>query len=359
MGKLYTNTKIFHFAERLKQLMAGERPSPIHIRLKPTNRCNHRCSYCCYRNQDLYLSELLNEQDQIPREKMMELIEDFAAMGVRAVTFSGGGEPLFYPHILETMQELTNKGIKIATLTNGSLLSGSIAELLAKHGIWCRVSIDASDAATYAAIRGVRDTEYERVCNNLRTFAAIPGRSCVLGINFIVTRENHGGIYQFLVTAREMGIDNVKLSGAVVSTLPEKNAAYHAEIYQVAKDQIDRAIAELTDDHFTITDKLYRPEEENTIYRKDFHWCPMINFMAVVAADQQVYFCHDKAYTKSGVIGSLRDTDFRTLWFSPETAERIRTLDPSCDCDHHCADILKNRMLLDYFESDPDHLEFV
>ncbi len=153
MERLYTNSKIFHFPKHLESVTRGERAAPIHIRLKPTNRCNHRCSYCCYRNRNLYLSELLHENDQIPQEKMRELIADFAAMGVKAVTFSGGGEPLSYPYIYETMQGLRAAKIKIATLTNGSLLTGRIAELLAKNAVWCRISMDAADAETYAAIR--------------------------------------------------------------------------------------------------------------------------------------------------------------------------------------------------------------
>lgn len=359
MNKLYTYAKIFHFPDRLEEVAAGRTVAPIHIRLKPTNRCNHDCSYCCYRNRNLYLSELLNEKDQIPKEKMRELIADFANMGVKAVTFSGGGEPLCYPHIYETMQGLVAAKIKIATLTNGSLLSGKIAELLALNAVWCRVSIDAADAATYAAIRGVKISEFERVCDNLRNFSAIPGRTCVLGMNFIVTKENCGGIYQFLALARELGVDNVKLSGAVVSTKPQENTAYHAAIFPIAKEQIDRAIAELTTESFAIIDKLYRPEAESTIYDKDFHWCPMINFMAIVAADQQVYLCHDKAYTRNGCLGSLIDTDFRTLWFSQAAAAKRKDLDPGRECRHHCADILKIQMLLDYYGSDPEHLEFV
>ncbi|NTV13190.1 MAG: radical SAM protein [Desulfobulbaceae bacterium] len=359
MKRLYTQSKIFNFPQHLAAVAGGGLPAPIHIRLKPTNRCNHRCSYCCYRNRELYLSELLQEEDQIPQEKMRELVADFAALGVKAVTFSGGGEPLSYPHIYETMQGLRAAQIKIATLTNGSLLVGRIAEFLATNAVWCRISMDAADAETYAALRGVKITEFTKVCDNLRNFAALPGRTCVLGVNFIVTQENCRSIYNFLAMAQELGVDNVKISGAVVSTQPKENGAYHAGIFPIAKPQIDRAIAELTTASFAIIDKLYRPETENSIYDKDFHWCPMINFMAVVAADQQVYFCHDKAYTKNGRIGSLLGSNFRTLWFSPETAARIKNLDPSQECRHHCADILKNQMLLDYFESDPEHLEFV
>ena len=61
-------------------------------------------------------------RDRIPREKMMEIVDDLIEMDVRAVTFSGGGEPLIYPHLAETVQRLAAGGIRIGCLTNGAAL---------------------------------------------------------------------------------------------------------------------------------------------------------------------------------------------------------------------------------------------
>ena len=46
----------------------------------------------------------------------------FAAMGVKAVTFSGGGEPLCYPYLTETLGALAASDIRFAALTNGAKL---------------------------------------------------------------------------------------------------------------------------------------------------------------------------------------------------------------------------------------------
>ena len=101
MGKNYSNLKIFHFDSKLKDLLSGTVSPPLHVRLKPRNKCNHSCFYCCYRTNKLYLgSELFNEADEIPWIKMGEIINDFKEMGIKAVTFSGGGEPLSYSHIV-------------------------------------------------------------------------------------------------------------------------------------------------------------------------------------------------------------------------------------------------------------------
>jgi len=97
----------------------------------------------------------------------MELVDDFIAMGVKAVTFSGGGEPLCYPYLTATASRLVEAGIKIATLTNGALLNGEIAELFAAKGSWIRVSVDGWDSKSYAEYRGISENEFDRVMHNL------------------------------------------------------------------------------------------------------------------------------------------------------------------------------------------------
>ena len=57
------------------------------MRIKPTNRCNQNCYYCHYKNQYLELDQY-HPSDEISREKMLELIQDFKDIGVKAVTFS-------------------------------------------------------------------------------------------------------------------------------------------------------------------------------------------------------------------------------------------------------------------------------
>lgn len=47
-----------------------------------------------YPASQLQLGEGMDIRDKIPEKKMFEITEDLAAVGVEAVTFSGGGEPL-------------------------------------------------------------------------------------------------------------------------------------------------------------------------------------------------------------------------------------------------------------------------
>lgn len=359
MTKVYSDLKIFHFDSKLKDILAGILSPPLHIRLKPTNKCNHNCHYCCYRNKDLYLNQLFNENDEIPKGKMIEIVEDLRQMGIKAVTFSGGGEPLCYPHILETVTNLINSGIKIAFLTNGSLLKGKVAEVLGKEIAWVRVSMDALDSQMYAKNRGVGLGEFDIVCNNINNFAKNKSKQCQLGINFVVTQENHCDVYEFLKLMKKIGADHVKVSEAIVSTKKEENKKYYFSFSDSVKKQISRGLVNLSSKSFTIVDKFNNFDSKDSCYEKKYNHCLFIQCLAVIGADMNVYSCQDKAYTKNGEIGSIKDKGFQEVWSSEQTKEKLFNLNPSTECNHHCTQHNKNGMLSDYLNVDKVHLEFV
>ena len=98
MTLTYTPFKVFHYPEHLLSLMEKvDCPkAPLHVRLKPINVCNHHCWYCAYKAEGIQLGEEINQHDQIPEAKMLEIVDDLISMGVKAVTFSGGRESFLY-----------------------------------------------------------------------------------------------------------------------------------------------------------------------------------------------------------------------------------------------------------------------
>jgi MoaA/NifB/PqqE/SkfB family radical SAM enzyme len=303
------------------------------------------------------LSQLFNEKDEIPRGKMKELVKDLGKMKVRAVTFSGGGEPLCYPYIPETVEGFLKRGIKIAVLTNGSLLKGEISKILGRHATWVRVSMDAATAKSYSEIRKVSINEFSRVCGNISDFANMKDRSCELGVNFIVSRDNYRDVYIFLNLAKKLGVNHVKVCECVVSTKNEENKRYHSAIFNAINEQIAAGISELADAKFTIVDKFSNQHADN--YDKNYALCPFIQCLTVIGADMNVYTCQDKAYTVGGKLGSIGNKRFSDFWFSTATQKKLKRLVPAYECSHHCTQDSKNKLLLDYINLKKTHLEFV
>ncbi|MBT3534218.1 MAG: radical SAM protein [Rhodospirillaceae bacterium] len=351
---IYSSLKAMHYHHSLDAMQAGDLPAPVHVRIKPTNVCNHNCYFCAYRTDDVSLGEDMVVRDRIPREKMLEIVDDLIAMNVRAVTFSGGGEPLLYPYFVETVERLAAGGIKMASLTNGSRLKGKVADALAAHGTWIRVSIDGWDGPSYGEYRSVDEGVFEAVMTNLTEFSARRSE-CVLGASIIVDHRNAPHIYELTKRLKETGVAHAKVSPCIIANSGAENNAYHDDFKDVVKAQIQKA-KDLDDSDFHVVDHYHGMEID---FSKPYQNCAFAQMLTVIGADCKVYTCQDKAYTESGTLGDISNRGFREFWFSDENRDRLAAIDPNRSCQHHCVADAKNRLLDDYLSLAPDHLAFI
>lgn len=356
MGLLYTKMKVFHYKEKIDSL-PKENPAilaPIHVRIKPTNACNHNCHYCAYRVDNLQLGKDMVIRDTIPKEKMLEIIDDLAEMRVQAVTFSGGGEPFCYPHLLAAVEKLIEKKISFASLTNGALLQGPVAELFAQHGTWIRISIDGWDDASYAAYRRVGDGEFSKVMRNIEQFKRFSGK-CFLGVSLIVDQKNAPHVYEFIGRLKAIGVESVKVSACIVSNSGRENNEYHKPVFTLVKEQVAKAMRDYGATNFEISDAYHELDDK---FRKEYAWCPYLQILPVIGADLNIYPCQDKAYNlEEGLIGSIRSQRFKDFWLKDK--EKFFKINPSVHCNHHCVANAKNKLILEYLEADREHLGFV
>ena len=354
MARVYSGLKFLLYPDRLAAIREGRSCAPVHVRIKPTNRCNHNCWYCAYRADNLQLGEGMDEADQIPPEKMFEIARDVVDMGVKAVTFSGGGEPLLYKPLPEIVEYLSSHGVRVGALSNGSNLKGKMADSFARHGTWIRISLDAYDDASYAKSRAVADGRFTELLHNLQNFTARDSE-CVLGASFIITESNAPHIYAACQLLKDAGVSHVKLSAVVVGNEDDGNNVYHTSIRSLVALQIER-VKELEDDDFHIVDHYHELSER---FQKSYATCPFSRLLTVIGADGGVYTCQDKAYTEGGKLGSILEQNFRSFWSSEQTCGRMQEIVPSRDCGHHCVAHAKNLALLDMLSLDPAHIPFV
>lgn len=356
MGDIYTKYKIFHYQDKLDslELDSDQIKAPIHIRIKPTNVCNHHCWYCSYRLDDVQLGQDMVERDYIPLDKMLEIIDDCAEIGVKAVTFSGGGEPFVYKYLVDAVKRLIKHNISFASLTNGSRLSGEIADLFAHHATWLRISIDGWDDESYAKYRGTKIGEFTKVIKNMESFKKIGG-DCLLGVSFIVDKDNWSHMFDFAKHMKELGVNSFKIAPCIVENNGALNNDYHRPFFNKAKELASKVKSLLSDSAFEVFDSYH--EQLNT-FQKKYTWCPMLQVLPVIGADLNVYSCHDKAYNlENGVLGSIKEARLKDLWFSEK--DRFFKINPSVVCNHHCMADNTNLLILDYLAADRKHLPFV
>jgi MoaA/NifB/PqqE/SkfB family radical SAM enzyme len=335
----YSKLKILHHREKIDSLMNFTITAPIHIRIKPTNICNHNCSYCSYQNSYGQLGKDMNGGDFIPYSKMVEIMNDCIDMKVKAITFSGGGEPLMYRNIDGVFRHLYGNKIKLGMLTNGILLSDELAKIALKCCTWIRISMDGWDPKSYAEYRGCPESNFDRLMDNIRK--AVASKSgCVIGVNIIVDGKNAEHLYDMVKMVYELGVRSIKISPCIVSNSREVNNEIHSTLTPIVMEQL-RQIESAGIDVYNS----YHLQLEG--FKKDYTWCPYIQILPIIGADQNVYTCHDKAYNKdTGLLGSIKDKSFKEFWF--DGSGKFYKIDPSIHCNHHCITDCTNKMLLEY-----------
>lgn len=352
--KLYSSLKFFNYPDHITAIKNRQTCAPVHVRIKPINHCNHDCWYCAYRVSNLQLGENMQLNNFIPEDKMMEVVDDLISMGTKAVTFSGGGEPLLYKPLVKTISRLGKADIKIGCLSNGSNLKGKVADAFAKYGNWIRISLDAWDDESYTCSRGAKPGEFTKLISNIKSFQARQS-NCTLGISLIIGHDNASHIMEICSLFKNLNVDHIKISAAVVSNNNDENNAYHDTIKERVRQEIDEAKT-LQNDSFSILDHYH---DLPSRFEKSYSFCPYLSLLTVIGADQKVYTCQDKAYTDKGLIGSLENTSFKNFWFAEETRKKLFELDPRESCKHHCVTQSKNETLYEFLTLDSDHAHFV
>lgn len=333
----YSDLKIAWFPEKLQSFVDGNVSSPIYIRIKPTNKCNHKCWFCVYNPEFSSMHHDIERGDELPGDVLLKLIDDIAAMGVKAVTFSGGGEPLCHRSIENAMSRVLDNKIALSIITNGQNLFGNRAEILGKAH-WVRISVDYFDEESYKKSRGLPSKMYNNLLKNISDFASIPGRKADLGVNFIVNKDNAHHIEEATNLLLSLGVDHIRFSPMWSKDIVE----YHSIIKDITVKKIkelrQNSSIEIYDSYSSVF---------SSVDKRSYNKCFFSQMVPVVAADGYLYPCHNMSYEILGRLSPLniKDKSFKEIWFSDKVKEFFDTFDPSISCTGQCSNDKKNVLI--------------
>ena len=113
--------KLTHYQSEIAEFKKGGLVTPRRIQIDPVAFCNHDCPFCTYRfTRDADLNALFELKDMIPLDKMINIFDDAADLGVKAVELTGGGEPSLHPQFTQMLDEINSRRMDIGLITNGA-----------------------------------------------------------------------------------------------------------------------------------------------------------------------------------------------------------------------------------------------
>src|SRR5438270_11118847 len=140
---------------------------PVCLYLETTNRCNLLCTTCPRTYVEL----------EPPADMSWELFTSIVDQvpNLQRAVLHGVGEPMLVKNLPKMVRYLKDRGTYVLFNTNGTVLNQRNGRALIDAGLdELRVSLDASTAKSFKAIRG--KNYFERILRNVRSFCELQER---------------------------------------------------------------------------------------------------------------------------------------------------------------------------------------
>ena len=175
---------------------AGENKARL-VFWEVTKGCNLRCIHC-----RATATELSSPTD-LPTRTALNIIDQIAAAANPILVLSGG-EPLYRSDIFQLARYGTDKGLRVALATNGTLVTKDVARMIVDSGVRrVSISLDGADPVTHDSFRGIPGA-FEAAVRGLQNLKAL-GMS--VQINMTIARHNAHQLPDVLRLARNLGAD--------------------------------------------------------------------------------------------------------------------------------------------------------
>lgn len=242
----YDIRRIYTFYHEAKEILVGRMPKPRMALIYPSRICNQDCYYCSDGRDNKRINRFMDT------EQFLKLPKRLKNLGCESVELCGGGEPFLHPEIKKFIKECSKQSLRLASLTNGTMLKGELLELVIEHFSYVRVSLDTFDPQLYERIRRLKSKEaaLPAVLANLREAVRMRNekkRPIMLGAKMCLDEKNITEMGEAIARAQEIGIDSIQIklmrnAGVEEKIEPEELEKYEKELQDYKKRYKDIVI---------------------------------------------------------------------------------------------------------------------
>lgn len=294
--------------------------------------CNNKCKHCFFgtnqKSNPIYMNT----------NTVKNLLNELHGLGVKAIEFSGGGEPTTHPDFSEIVIYALDLGFEVGVVSNGLLINK--IKKYAKRLKFIRISLDAASNEVYKNVHGVN--KFNDVIKNINLLIK---QGCDnIGIAYLIVPDNVSDIVPAYDLAYKLGVSYLQYRPAsliynvseIIWEKANKNVKYVISINK-GNPKLQVFDAGIKWGHLN-------KERE---YKK----CMTSTMVAVVQANGNIPLCVLLRNQEQFCIGNIANGGFTSNWFSQRHLDLIENKDLSeCrkPCKHDSYNIMYEAFTQDY-----------
>ncbi|MDC3288507.1 radical SAM protein [Candidatus Pelagibacter sp.] len=199
--------KLSYHMDRVSAWEEGERIAPISVDMALTRACGAMCSFCYAMVQEP------QERMPIKEKHSLNLLDDFAEIGVKAVSLISDGESTLSKAYVPFIKHASNIGIDVGNATNGWEWEPEKIDQVLPHLTWVRFTVAAGKPESYAKIM-FKSSEhtpvFDRAMRHIKYAVDLKKKlnlKVTLGIQMVLLPEFKDEIIPFAKLATDLGVD--------------------------------------------------------------------------------------------------------------------------------------------------------
>ena len=199
--------KVSYHYDRVEAWENGEKIAPISVDMALTRACGAMCSFCYAMVQEP------QERANIKTKEALDLLDDFAEIGIKAVSLVSDGESTLSKAYVPFIQHASKIGIDIGNATNGWEFEKEKVDQVLPHMKWVRFTVGGGTPEGYAKImfKSKDHTEvFDRAMKNIKYAVELKKKlklDVTLGIQMVLTPDFKDEIIPFAKLALDLGVD--------------------------------------------------------------------------------------------------------------------------------------------------------
>lgn len=201
------NHKLSHHFDRFTKWLSGDKTAPVSVDMALTRSCGAMCSFCYAMVQEP------QERKAIKTADALNLLDDFAEIGVRGVSLISDGESTLSPAYVPFIKHAANVGIDVGNATNAWDWNPERIDQVLTHLTWVRFTVAAGAPERYAEImyKGKDHTYvFDNAMSNIKYAVELKrklGLKVTLGIQMVLMPEFADQILPFAKLGVDLGVD--------------------------------------------------------------------------------------------------------------------------------------------------------